>query len=265
MLGDSVYQSLMSRLKPDEHAIFLIANGLESFKGSGFVRGGIYDRVQVAQDMDTSTFRDLDYLNLYGIEAAGAPSYQESAIFIIRSPTFSGAYPWSLVFLANKMDRQTGSRTFVNFAREYWLPGRYLEGGRPEIIEPEATWVTVWKSRKVEVVLFLLWLTAAGTVYALREKLVRRSTMKDTRWKDYPKVSAVDYIDRLRRVLPAGRAIHHAGADLVPLHPVRMALGIVPVRSVRLPVLDFHHHFRVFLGTRDVLRLDVSLRLALGT
>ena len=187
VLGDAGYQSLMSRLKPDEHAIFLVASGIESFKGSGFVRGGIYDRVQVAQDMDTSTFRDLDYLNLYGIKAAGAPSYRESAIFIIRSPTFSGAYPWSLVFLANKMDRQTGARTFVNFDREYWLPGRYLEGGRPEIIKPEATWVTVWKARKVEVVLFLLWLTAAGTVYALRDKLVQRSTMKDPRWKDIPK------------------------------------------------------------------------------
>jgi NosR/NirI family nitrous oxide reductase transcriptional regulator len=187
VLGDAVYQSLMSRLKPDEHAIFLIANGLESFKGSGFVRGGIYDRVQVSQDMDSFTFRDLDYLNLYKIEAAGAPDYRESAIFIIRSSTFSAAYPWSLVFLANKMDPQTGSRTFVNFDREYWLPGRYLEGGRPEIVKPEATWVTVWKSRKVEIGLFLLWLIASGTVYALRDKLVRRSTMKDTRWKDYPK------------------------------------------------------------------------------
>ena len=187
VLGDSGYQSLMSRLKPGEHAIFLIANGAESFKGSGFVRGGIYDRVQVAQDIDTFTFRDLDYLNLYGIEAAGAPAYRESAIFIISSASFSGAYPWNLVFLANKMDRQTGARTFASFDREYWLPARYLEGGRPEIVKLEATWVTVWKSRKVEVVLFLLWLTAAGTVYALRDKLVRRSTMKDKRWKDIPK------------------------------------------------------------------------------
>ena len=187
VLGDSGYQSLMSRLKPGEHAIFLIANGVESFKGSGFVRGGIYDRVQVAQDIDAFTFRDLDYLNLYGIEAAGAPAYRESAIFIIRSASFSGAYPWNLVFLANKMDRQTGARTFASFDREYWLPARYLEGGRPEIVKLEATWVTVWKSRKVEVVLFLLWLTAAGTVYALRDKLVRRSTMKDKRWKDIPK------------------------------------------------------------------------------
>ncbi len=186
VLGDSVYRSLMSSLKPDDHPIFLIANGIESFKGSGFVRGGIYDRVQVSQDLDTFTFRDLDYMNLYGIKAAGAPTYRESAIFIIRSSTFSSAYPWDLVFLANKMDPQTGSRTFVNFDREYWLPGRYLEGGRPEIVKPEATWVTVWKTRKVEVVLFLLWLTAAGTVYALRDKLVRRSTHKDTRWKDIP-------------------------------------------------------------------------------
>ncbi len=187
ILGDAGYASLMSRLEPGEHAIFVIANGIESFKGSGFVRGGIYDRVQVAQDRDTYTFRDLDYLNLYGVEAAGVPSYRESAIFIIRSGSFSGAYPWSLVFLANKMDRQTGARTFVNFDREYWLPGRYLQGGRPEIIEPEAAWVTVWKTRKVEVVLFLLWLALAGTVYALRDKLVRRANHKDLRWKDIPK------------------------------------------------------------------------------
>ena len=198
VLGNSVYRSLMSRLKPDEHAIFLIASGLESFKGSGFVRGGIYDRVQVAQGMDTFTFRDLDYLNLYGIAAAGAPAYHESAIFIIRSPTFSAAYPWSLVLLANKRDPQTGNRSFANFDCEYWLPGRYLEGGHPEIVKPEAVWLTVWKTRKVEVLLFLLWLAAAGTVYALRDKLVRRSTHKDKRWKDIPKyllwISSIGFV-----------------------------------------------------------------------
>jgi NosR/NirI family nitrous oxide reductase transcriptional regulator len=73
VLGDAVYQNMMSRLKPGEHAIFMIAHGAGSFKGSGFVRGGIYDRVQVAQDMDSFTFRDQEYLPLYKIEAAGAP------------------------------------------------------------------------------------------------------------------------------------------------------------------------------------------------
>ena len=187
ILGDSNYQGLMSRLKPDEHAIFIVANGMESFKGSGFVRGGIYDRIQVAQDMDTFTFRDLDYLNLYGIEAAGVPAYRESGIFIIRSPAFSAAYPWSLVFLANKMDKETGARTFVNFDRELWLPGRYLEGGRPHVVRPDPVWLRIWKDRAVEIALFVLILAAAATVYALRDRLVRRSTRKDKRWVNLPK------------------------------------------------------------------------------
>ena len=189
ILGKSGYTSLMSRLKPGEHAIFIIANGKESFKGSGFVRGGIYDRVQINQDGDISTFRDIDYLNLYGIEAAGAPEYHESAIFIIRHPGFSAAYPWNLVFLGNKMDRETGARTFATFEQEYWVADRYLDGGRPEYQRPEATWVKVWKSRPVEILCFTLLLLAAGFVYAIRDKLVRRAERNDKRWVSIPKYS----------------------------------------------------------------------------
>lgn len=49
LLGDNTgYDSLRSRLQDTESAFFLIRSaGAESFKGSGFVRGGIYDRVQV--------------------------------------------------------------------------------------------------------------------------------------------------------------------------------------------------------------------------
>lgn len=187
VLGEYGYNSLMSRLKPGEHAIFIIASGMESFKGSGFVRGGIYDRVQVSQEMDAFTFRDLDYLNLYGIEAVGAPAYREAGIFIIRGTSFSGAYPWNLVFLANKIDKDTGAKTFTSFNKEYWLPARYLEGGRPKVERPEPTWVRVWKQKQVEIVLFVLFLTATATVYALRDKLVRRARRKDKRWISIPK------------------------------------------------------------------------------
>ena len=179
LLGKDGYASLMSRLKPGEHAIFIVSSGSDSFKGSGFVRGGIYDRVQVAQDMDAYTFRDLDYVNLWGLQAAGAPPYKESAIFIIRDPGFSAAYPWNLVFLANKLDRETGHRDFVSFSDEYWVPGRYMEGGRPEVIKPDAPWVKVWKARKVEIALFAALLLAVAVVYAKRDALTRRSTRKN--------------------------------------------------------------------------------------
>ena len=179
LLGDAGYESLMSRLAPGEHALFIVANGSDSFKGSGFVRGGIYDRVQVAQDMDAYTFRDLDYLNLYGLQAEGSPAYKESAIFIVRDPGFSPAYPWSLVFLANKLDRSTGHRDFVSFSDEYWVQARYLEGGRPEVIKPDPTWLKVWKARAPQIALFAALLVAVAVVYSQRERLTRRSTRKN--------------------------------------------------------------------------------------
>jgi NosR/NirI family nitrous oxide reductase transcriptional regulator len=132
ILGKDGYDGLMGRLKEGEHAIFIIANNsMDSFKGSGFVRGGLYDRVQVRQDKDSFTFRDLDYVNLWSIAASGAPAFNESAIFIIRGKSFSAAFPWKLVFLGNKIDKETAAKTFANFDKEYWLADKYLEGGRP--------------------------------------------------------------------------------------------------------------------------------------
>ena len=179
LLGDDGHASLMSQLKPGEHAIFIVANGTDSFKGSGFVRGGIYDRVQVGQDMDAYTFRDLDYLNLWGLQAVGAPPFKESAIFIIRDPGFSAAYPWNLVFLANKLNRETGHRDFVSFSDEYWVPARYMEGGRPVVVKPDAPWVKVWKTRVPEIAAFAALLVAVGIVYALRDRLTRRATHRN--------------------------------------------------------------------------------------
>ncbi|WP_288012654.1 NosR/NirI family protein [Diaphorobacter sp.] len=180
LLGERGYENLHSRLQPQESAFFIIRTaGVESFKGSGFVRGGLYDRVQVKQGADSFTFRDLDYYNLYGLEAAGAPSYNESAIFVIRSAAFSAAYPWKMAFLGNRVDRATGHRSFAVFESKYWMPASLLEGGRPKVVEPDAPWVRVWKSQALPISLFAMLLVAVTVVYAYREKLTRLSTHKN--------------------------------------------------------------------------------------
>ena len=180
LLGETGWANLRGRLKEGDHALFVVRSaGIESFKGSGFVRGGIYDRVQVKQGADSFTFRDLDYLNLYGLEAAGAPSFSESAIFIIRSKAFSAAYPWKLSFLGNRVDRATGTRSFTSFDSNYWLAPELLEGGRPVVEEAAAPWVRIWKSRAVEIGLFAALLVIVTVVYAFREQLTRRSTRKN--------------------------------------------------------------------------------------
>ncbi|HRP75714.1 MAG TPA: 4Fe-4S binding protein [Rhodocyclaceae bacterium] len=179
LLGEMVYERLMSTLAENEHAIFIVSNGTDSFKGSGFVRGGIYDRIQVSQDMDAFTFRDMDYRNLWGLQAEGSPGFTESGIFIIRDPSFGPAYPWNLVFLGNKLDRDTGHRSFVSFDQEYWAPAHYLEGGRAKIVKQKAPWVRIWNMRAVEIGLFVALLLGVAAVYANRDRLTRASTRKN--------------------------------------------------------------------------------------
>lgn len=186
LLGKYGYKRLMEDLKPDEHAIFIIGNGQESFKGSGFVRGGIYDRVQVRQDPVTFTFRDTDYENLYHLQPADVPGYKESGIFIIRSKDFNPAWPWQLTLLAHKTNAQDGSKTFVHFDQEFWLPARYLEGGRPRVDRPQAAWKSIWKNEKLAIALFILILAGTALLYSLRDKLVRRSTRKHKPWTSVP-------------------------------------------------------------------------------
>jgi NosR/NirI family nitrous oxide reductase transcriptional regulator len=182
ILGDMVAEKLQERLKAGRggHPIFIIRTaGTESFKGSGFVRGGIYDRIQIKEGDDSFTFRDSDYLNLYSIAAAGAPAYVESGIFIVRSPAFSPAYRWRLVFLGNRVDRATGKRSFASFDQPYWLDAKLLQGGRPKIEEQEAPWKRAWQARPVEIALFALLLIAVTLIYAVRTMLTRRATHKN--------------------------------------------------------------------------------------
>jgi NosR/NirI family nitrous oxide reductase transcriptional regulator len=187
VLGESSWRDLMRRLKPHETALFVIGAGTSSFKGSGFVRGGIFDRVQVKQDADTYTFRDLDYLNLYQLAAAGHPAFKESGIFILRDSSFSAAYPFQFVYLANRQDKATGQKQFLNFETKLWLPDAYLEGGRPLVAEPEAPWKKIWRDKAWSIGAFVLFLAIVAVTYSQRDRLAARANHKDKRWVALPK------------------------------------------------------------------------------
>lgn len=187
VLGEPAWRRLMDDLQPGEHAVFVIATGQASFKGSGFVRGGIYDRIQLRQDMFSFTFRDTDYLNLYQLPAAGVPAFSESGIFIVRSSAFNPAWPWQLTILANKADTRTGTKTFVHFDQEYWLPARYLEGGRPAVVRPAPAWQGIWAARGRDIALFCAMLATAALLYGQRDRLVRASRRRHKPWISRPR------------------------------------------------------------------------------
>jgi NosR/NirI family nitrous oxide reductase transcriptional regulator len=78
LLGDSEYEWLISTLQPDEHALALMGNGF-SFKGSGYVRGGIFDRIQIHQGDNEFSFRDVDQYRINDLYAEGTPTFPEKS------------------------------------------------------------------------------------------------------------------------------------------------------------------------------------------
>lgn len=188
VLGEEGYRRLMADLQPGEHAIFVIGNGSSSFKGSAFVRGGIYDRIQVSQETDVYSFRDTDYLNLYGVRAAGAPEYREAGIFILRDPGFSAAYPWQLAFLANRSNEE-GQTEYANFNAPYWLPASYLQDGRPLIRSARPAWVQIWQAKRWQIAAFVTLLLATAAFYATHRRWAARARRTDKRWVLWPHIT----------------------------------------------------------------------------
>lgn len=181
LLGEAQYRTLMAELKPGEQAIAVMGSGRYSFKGSGYVRGGIFDRVQVRQFGDAISFRDLDFQRLDDVAPTDMPEFDEMAIFIVRaSHRFDPGSPWSLELLVR---RQTGpvSGIFSSFELAYQLPEPYLERPLPTAEQLAAAeeasrpmWLTLWYQKSLEISVLGVALVVLTAILFLQDALARR-------------------------------------------------------------------------------------------
>ncbi|KAA0982609.1 transcriptional regulator NosR [Pseudomonas sp. ANT_J28] len=181
LLGDNQYRFLMQDLKPGEQAIAVLGRGLFSYKGSGYVRGGIFDRVQLRQFGNVISFRDMDHQRLSDVFAKGMPEFTEMSIFIVREPAkFDPGSPWSLELLVR---RQTGpvSGTFSSFELPYQLPEPYLERPLPSAEELAAIeeagrpmWLTIWYQKHFQIGVLGTALLLLTAILFLQDKFTRR-------------------------------------------------------------------------------------------
>ncbi|WP_281685979.1 transcriptional regulator NosR [Pseudomonas citronellolis] len=181
LLGERQYHELMGSLKPGEYAIAVLGNGQYSFKGSGYVRGGIFDRVQLRQFGDILSFRDLDYQRLSDVYAEGMPAFAEMAVFIVRAQhRFDPGTPWNLELLVR---RQTGpvASLFTSFALPYQTPEAYLLRPQPSAEELAALeeakrplWLRIWYQKSFQIGVLLGALALLATILFLQDALTRR-------------------------------------------------------------------------------------------
>lgn len=158
LLGEAEYGNLTAWLEEGEQAILVAGRGRYSFKGSGYVRGGIFDRIQLIQGDRSVRFFDRQHRRLGEIAAADAPSFDELDLFKIPADAgFDPAAPWRLQLLAQRAVGPV-DRSYLTFDLGYRLPERYLLPLAPlvglsddEAAAKAALWQRVWRERQVEI------------------------------------------------------------------------------------------------------------------
>jgi len=187
LLGEREFNNLKKVLQPGQQAILLAGRGRYSFKGSGYVRGGIFDRFDIIQGDDAIRLTDLDHKRLRNVAAADAPDdLQEVDLFVIpKGSTLNPGKPWHLQLLVS---RETAPRekSFVTFNLNYQIPDAYLKF-EPLAEQPTGAlfeddiplWQKLWREKTVETVVLLIALTVLSTVFFFQNYVTSRPGFTD--------------------------------------------------------------------------------------
>jgi len=166
LMGDHEYAWFKKQLEPGQHILVILGNGSTSFKGSAFVRGGIFDRVRVEQGLGSVMFHDKDYFNMSGVSAVGAPSFKEAAAFRVAAGKLDPGAEFSLVFLGSRYTLKGFNRDFKSFKSTFRVPKSVyvLDGPDPET----RIWHAAWYNRRFHAAGVGLYLLLIAGVFAMR-------------------------------------------------------------------------------------------------
>lgn len=198
LLGDTEWQRLKERLKPGQQAMLVAGNGAYSFKGSGYVRGGIFDRIEVIQDESSFRFRDRNHQRLADVAAEGAPAFREVALFIVPDDAaLDPVAPWRLQLMVQRV-LSVKDKAFVTFDLPYELPQAYtrpVADAQPAAAAPAAAapapaaqaaeepapalWKQIWRGKSGQVAVLTVALVVLVGIFFFQDQLTSRPLLHD--------------------------------------------------------------------------------------
>ncbi|PCI87409.1 MAG: 4Fe-4S binding protein [Hyphomicrobiales bacterium] len=198
LLGKWEYRNYLKRIEQGQSAFMVMGTGLYSFRGSGYVRGGIFDRIQVVQDGEGMRFTDHGYKNLGEVLAEGSPDFREVALFYAPGDAiFNPADSWQLQLL---VQRAVGplEKVFISYELNYQLPSQYIKVEQPptpatsvqvQTIDEEeaaartALWQRLWVAKKVDVIILGVALVFLTLLFFVQDQMVKYRGLTDwIRW-----------------------------------------------------------------------------------
>ncbi len=185
LLGTLPFNRLLAEIDPGDQAIMIAANGRYSFKGTGFVRTGRFDRIQIVQEERTIPLTTEKYRNVEELAIDGAPGLREIGIFVIPEESgFDPLAPWRLDLMIAQASLGDGAETDV-LSVDYRVPERYrLEPpAQQEAFDAQPLWQQTWGERWSSIAAVVLLLAGLTGILVFQDAFVRRRTLfRRLRW-----------------------------------------------------------------------------------
>jgi NosR/NirI family nitrous oxide reductase transcriptional regulator len=188
LLGETAYQRLIANLKPGQSAIIVGGDGAYSFKGSAYVRGGIFDRIELLQNEQGVRFRDRNHTRIATFAPSDAPHLKDIGLFIVPADfEFDVTEPWELQLL---VQRSVGTRdkAVIPFNLGYALPSSYYTATKAAVPEPridkptaaevaadeQPLWIRIWNMDRVSIAITVIALLVLTAIFFFQDWLVKR-------------------------------------------------------------------------------------------
>jgi len=183
LLGDAAYEWNINRLKEGEHLVIFLGIGSMSFKGTGFARSGIFERIRILQGYETTIFRDVDYTNLARIELDGAPEFREAGLFIAREGKIDPGESFEVSFIVSQQQKQKSFiREFSSVNSSLKLPDSVYRVVETNIAKNghHEYWKAQWQQRQTEVIVSVLFYIVVGLIFVFRRQVLGTNSRENT-------------------------------------------------------------------------------------
>jgi len=172
ILGDQAFHRLFNSLAlaPKDHALMVASTGFYSYIEDDFQPGAVPERLSLNQKGLSIPLRDVNFNNSPNIsDLPGAPELPNMRIFKIKPQT--GFNPGAEIQIQLNMGLRKNHlvKQDVSFTDNYQLPSNLFNASVVETIKKKALWVSIWKSRVVEIVVLLLSLALVSLIFIKQE------------------------------------------------------------------------------------------------
>lgn len=175
LLGQLAYTRYIATLGAGDTALFVAGNGFHSYRGTGYLSTGVFERLEVIQGDKTIRLKKEDYLRLDKLAVADAPELKEMSLFRIAAATgFDATQPFRIEVTAER-ERADGTKASLRLPLRYTLPHTYVRQSlatAPQAEEP--LWVAAWRRKPGTIGIVAAMMTLVAVIFFAQESFVRR-------------------------------------------------------------------------------------------